>query len=79
MYLCKYKDILGKINKGVHSYRLFDFAILDIIGTIIGAYILYRLTNYDFYKILISLFIFGIFIHKIFCVKTKLNSLLFRD
>jgi hypothetical protein len=77
MNLCKYKNIFGDVNTGAHSYRVFDFAIVDIIGTIIGAYIIYRLTGYNFNKILISLFILGIILHKIFCVKTKLNSLIF--
>ena len=77
MSFCKYKDIFGKPNEGAHSYRVFDFAIVDIVGTIIGAYIIYRLTGYDFNIVLISLFIIGIIMHKIFCVKTKLNSLIF--
>ena len=77
MNLCKYKNIFGEVNTGIHSYRVFDFAILDIIATIIGAYIIYKLTGYNFNKILISLFILGIILHKIFCVKTKLNSLIF--
>lgn len=77
MNLCKYKNIFGSPNEGVHSYRIFDLAIVDIVGTIIGAYIIYKLTGYNFNKILISLFILGIILHKIFCVNTKLNSLIF--
>jgi len=35
MNLCKYKNILGSPNKGVHSYRFFGLAIFDTILTII--------------------------------------------
>ena len=38
--LCKYKDILGKVGQGVHSYRLFGIAIVDVLLTILGAYII---------------------------------------
>ena len=33
-YFCKYKDILGKPGEGVHSYRLFDIAVIDVVLTI---------------------------------------------
>ena len=33
--LCKYKDIFGVPNHGIHQPRLFGFAIMDIIPTII--------------------------------------------
>jgi len=78
MCLCKYKDIFGQPRKGVHSYRFLDFAIIDIIFTIIGAYIISKYSNYDFYKILLFLFILGIILHKLFCVDTKLNSIIFK-
>jgi hypothetical protein len=40
MDLCKYKNILGEPNRGIHSYRLFGVAISDVIMTIIVAYLL---------------------------------------
>jgi hypothetical protein len=79
MCLCKYKDIFGKPKEGIHNYRFMDFAIVDIIFTILGAYIIYKYTQYDFYKVLISLFILGIILHKLFCVDTKLNSIIFNQ
>ena len=78
MCLCKYKNIFGEPKKGVHSYRLLDFAIMDIIFTIIGAYIISKYSNYNFYKILLFLFILGIILHKLFCVNTTLNSIIFK-
>jgi hypothetical protein len=75
--LCKYKDILGKPNQGVHSYRIFNIAIVDVLLTILGAYILSIFTNYKFIYTLIGMFILGIILHRLFCVRTTVDKLLF--
>ena len=28
---CKYRDIIGKVGEGIHSYRLFNIAVLDVV------------------------------------------------
>ena len=38
--LCKYKDILGKPKEGLHKYRFFGVAVVDVILTIIVALII---------------------------------------
>lgn len=38
--LCQYKNMLGEPRKGVHSIRIFDFAIVDILLTVILAVII---------------------------------------
>lgn len=75
--LCKYKDIFGKPNEDIHSYRLFDFAIVDVSLTLLFGYFIYKKYNYNLYIIWLILFIIAIVVHKMFCVKTKLNSLIF--
>ena len=27
--LCKYSELFGKVKEGVHSYRIYDIAIVD--------------------------------------------------
>ena len=71
----KYKDIFGKSNEGVHSLRLFDFAIVDFIMTFIGAYILSQYYKKNVWLIFILIFIYGQILHALFCVKTKFISL----
>jgi hypothetical protein len=71
----KYKDIFGKSNEGVHSIRLFDFAIVDIIMTFVGAYFISQYLKKDIWLIFILLFIYGQILHALFCVKTKFISL----
>ena len=75
---CKYSDFFGKVGKGIHNYRLFNLAIVDVIMTIIGAYflnILFFKTNY--YLVLLGFFISGIILHRIFCVRTTIDRFLF--
>jgi hypothetical protein len=79
MNLCKYKDIFGKPNEGAHSYRVFDLAIVDVFFTLLAGYFIYKKYNCNLLLIWITLFLFAIIIHKMFCVKTKLNSLIFDD
>ena len=76
---CDYSEIFGKLNEGVHSYRLFNVAIVDVVFTFIGAYILnkYIFTEYEYYKVLIGLFLLGIILHRIFCVRTTIDRFIF--
>jgi len=34
MSLCKYKNYFGEPGKGVHSYRIFNIAMVDVIQTL---------------------------------------------
>jgi len=76
--MCKYKNIFGKVKEGVHSYRILDVAIVDVIFTIIAAYLIHvYFPNYKFTYVLLILFILGIVMHRFFCVETTIDRLLF--
>lgn len=76
--LCEYKDILGKSRQGIHSYRIFNIAIVDVLMTVIAAFIIHLLIpRYRFFLILMILFLLGIILHRLFCVKTTIDKLLF--
>jgi hypothetical protein len=76
--LCNYQDMFNKVGEGVHSYRLFNLAIIDIIFTIIGAYLIHLfIQKSNFICVLICLIILGIILHRIFCVRTTVDKLLF--
>lgn len=78
-YFCKYKDILGKPGEGLHSYRILDIAIMDVLFTILLAkFIQYHFFDaYSFWPIFIICFLLGVILHRIFCVKTTLDQLFF--
>jgi hypothetical protein len=76
---CKYKDIFEKVNSGLHSYRFLNIAIIDVLFTILVAYgISILFPKYKFCLILLILFLLGIFVHRLFCVRTTIDKLLFR-
>jgi len=78
-YFCKYKDILGEPKKGLHSYRDFNISVIDVLLTFILAKFVqyYILNKTEFSIILFFCFIAGIIIHRIFCVTTTIDKLLF--
>jgi hypothetical protein len=79
MDLCKYRDSLGVPKQGIHSYRFLGVAIMDVIFTIIGAWIISYLTNKPFIFTMIFLFLLGIILHRLFCVRTTIDKLLFPE
>jgi len=75
--LCKYKDVLGEVGKGVHSYRFIGVSISDVIMTLIGALLISYFTGKSFLMVAAILFILGIILHRLFCVRTTIDKLLF--
>ena len=78
---CKYKDILGKPKEGIHSIRFMNISVMDVLLTILLAIIIqkYVFMETDILIILLGTFILGIIIHRIFCVKTTIDKLLFES
>ena len=76
---CNYSDIFGKVGEDLHSYRIFNIAVIDVIFTIIGAYFLQKslLKEYKYYEVLLGLFILGIVLHRLFCVRTTIDKMIF--
>ena len=77
MSLCKYKNALGIPNKGIHSYRFMGVAIMDVLMTIAAAYLISIFFKYNFIYTTLVLFILGIILHRLFCVRTTVDKLLF--
>ena len=77
MNLCKYKNALGQPKKGIHSYRIFNIAIADVIMTLIAAVFIAYIFKLSYFRSAILLFILGIILHQLFCVRTTVNTFLF--
>ena len=75
--LCKYRNALGVPGKGAHSVRLGGVAIVDVIMTLVGAYIISYYARDSFAWTAAGLFLFGIILHRLFCVRTTIDRLLF--
>jgi len=79
MNLCEFKDMFGTPKKGIHSVRIYDIAIIDVILTVVCAYIISYLSGYSFGIILIILFLLSVIMHRLFCVRTTVDRLLFSN
>lgn len=76
--LCKYRDIFGRPGEGTHAYRIFwNFAAVDIVMTILGAIVLSYVTKIRFWHWFVLLMLIAIILHRLFCVNTRLNVLIF--
>jgi hypothetical protein len=75
----EYSDILGKPGEGVHSYKILNLAVVDIIATFILALVLqtYIFTTTSYMSVLSSTWITAIILHRLFNVKTTIDKLLF--
>jgi len=75
--LCKYKDIFGKPNTGIHSYRLFDLALVDIAVTLLAVYAISLYFDFSFWYTLAVILIIMVISHRLFCVRTTTDKWLF--
>ena len=72
--LCKYRDLFGIPNEGIHSIRFMNIAVVDVVQTIIGAYVIHRFTRYNLWLCMVALFLLGIICHRLFCVHTTVDK-----
>lgn len=76
MDLCQYSTALGTPGVGFHEARLGNFALWDVVGTFVIAFMISILAATPFLKTTVVLFILSIFLHWLFCVKTYSGELL---
>ena len=80
MNLCKYKHVFGEEGTGVHSLRLFNLAVADVMGTIVIALALawwMQLTLTNTVLFICIVFLIAILVHRAFCVNTTINKMIF--
>lgn len=73
----QYKNIFGMPKEGAHSYRIMDIAVVDVIFTVFFGVVIAYFGKFDLWKVLIVLFVAGILVHRLFCVRTTVDRLLF--
>lgn len=74
--LCEYKDMLGVPGEGLHRFRVADVAVVDVFFTIVLAALIALYTG-SYFTVLFGLFLLGIILHRVFCVQTTVDKLLF--
>lgn len=74
---CEYRHIFGKENTGLHSVRIFNLAVFDILMTLVIGVLISYYYSLNLYIVWFSLFLLGIFFHRLFCVNTTINVSIF--
>jgi hypothetical protein len=76
---CPYKNLFGAPGTGAHSYRFMGLAVVDVVLTFAAAGLLAWGLRTPYWLTLLVLFLTGIILHRLFCVQTTLDKLLFSD
>ena len=79
MDFCKYRNVFGEPGKGAHSYRILNIAIIDVIFTILLALLICWITKWSFWRTLVVTFLIGILAHRLFCVRTTVDKMIFTN
>jgi membrane-bound metal-dependent hydrolase YbcI (DUF457 family) len=76
---CKYKDVLGipDSKTGLRKYRIFGIALFDTAVVLVLAVLLAWLFQLSYAYTIAAIFILGIFVHRLFCVRTAVDKILF--
>jgi len=72
MLLCQYKNSLGKPGQGFHQQRFLGIALYDTLATIVAAYFIAKYMKWNVWRTIFYAFVFGEFMHWLFCVDTAL-------
>jgi predicted Co/Zn/Cd cation transporter (cation efflux family) len=67
---CPYKSLFGTPGQGPHAKRIFGYAVVDTLATVLLALIIMLFTDYNFIVVFVSLFALGELLHYIFGVQT---------
>lgn len=77
--LCRYSKLFGNPGEGIHKYRFMGISILDVLVTIIIAIFIAWVMKWPLLYTIIGFFLLGILVHRMFCVRTAVDKLLFGD
>lgn len=75
--LCRFKHVFGKEREGVHAWRVFDVAVVDLVATLAIGVAISAWTGWNVVVVCVTLLALGIVAHRAFCVNTKINVALF--
>lgn len=64
-------------KKGIHSIRIYDIAIIDVLLTVLAAYVISYVSGYSWLIVVSLLFLLGIILHRLFHIRTTVDRWLF--
>lgn len=66
--------MFGEPRTGLHAYRIFDIAVVDLGATIATSYVISNYYETDFKRTSLSMILLGVVVHKILRIDTGLNK-----
>jgi hypothetical protein len=69
-------NLIGVPGEGIHSYRIFNVAYMDVIVVLLAAILIAWAMNWSYIKTIVGIFILGIVVHKVLCVGTTVDKAL---
>ena len=75
--LCSYKNLFGAPDTGAHSIRFMGLAVVDVALTILAGLLIAWFFEWPTLYVVGAVFLLGIFLHWLFCVRTTIDTLLF--
>ena len=70
-------SIFGEPHKGIHAYRFMNIAIVDVVFTLLAAWLIAQSWHIPLVPVLFACFLAGIIAHRIFHVRTTVDRWLF--
>ena len=74
---CPYRNVFGREGEGIHSFRIFGLAVVDLLATLAAALLLSYLSKVSVFIMFPALIILAVGVHRVFCVNTALNVKIF--
>ena len=71
--------MFGEPGMGIHKYRVAGISIVDVLVVIVCGLFISYFSGWSIYPVLVVLFVSGIVIHRLFCVRSGIDKLLFPE
>jgi hypothetical protein len=75
--LCKYKNLFGVPGEGIHAFKIYGISVWDTLIAIGIALIIAWVTGWYYWQTTIGFLLLGIVVHRVFCVRTTIDKMLF--
>lgn len=74
---CSLQSLFGNPGQGLHAVRFAGLAAVDLALTLGAAALLARRYRVPLWKAFFGLWLLGVALHKLFCVRTPVTAVLF--
>lgn len=74
---CEHRDVFGRPGQGVHARRVLGLAAVDVVGTVVIGLLAAWVGGFTPWKAVALAFLAGVVAHRLFCVRTTVDRLLF--